>query len=145
MSTIIFFLSLLVPRAPRPFLRKTKLVSPSCFFIVVCSVSSQILTLKITALGCAFILYHGFVMYAFGNSVCLQLIWPVSGLVSCEEILRYNFWLIALSGAHNMGQEGKEAGRGWVEEDRVWFYETLDASVDKILDSSTKPSSQSPV
>lgn len=32
-----------------------------------------------------------------------------------------------------------------MEEDRLWVCETLDANVDKIPDSSTKPSSESPV
>ncbi len=39
------------------------------FFIVMRSVYSQILTLKITALGGAFALYHGFVVSGFGKKV----------------------------------------------------------------------------
>lgn len=136
--------SLLFPRALLPFLRKKKLVSLCCCFILVFSVYLQILTLKTIALGCVSLDFSSLFCHMCLEKVCvcnrsgLCLVW-----CHVKRFPPYKVWLMSLSGVHNMGQERKGGG-GWVEEDRLWFYETLDASEDKILDSSSIPSSQSP-
>lgn len=122
--TIIFF-SPLFPRAPPLFLRKKKLVSACCFFIIICACLDENLIIIFFFLPCSF----------FGHVEVVKVVFSVSGLR-----LKWFMW----GDSWQFAMYWERRWSVWLNKDRLWCYEALDMSVDKILDSSTKPSSLSP-
>lgn len=127
--TIIFF-SPLFPRAPPLFLRKKKLVSACCFFIIIYACLDENLI----------IIFFFFTLFIFRSrrscESCLQCVW------SAPKVVYVRRFLTICDGS--VAKYWERRWSVWLNKDRLWCYEALDMSVDKILDSSTKPSSLSP-